>query len=247
MSFWGQLVASFQDVELISEDVELISVEGGEEGSFWDRFVESLEAVGTAIGEYAPRILSALIILIVGWFIIRILKSVTRRLLASGPVSAVLDMAGISGALERGGYNVASLGASVVYLFLWLIVLLEAFEALEAVTFVDLLERLIAWLPLVFVAFLIVVLITAVGNMVAKMVAPWSEKEGVTWLPMLTRAGFILFGLATALDLLKIGIFVNIVTASILGAVGVAFAIAFGVGGIDTAKRWWARYLSPRA
>ena len=64
---------------------------------------------------------------------------------------------------------------------------------------------------------------------------------------MITRAGFILFGVATALDLLKIGIFVNIVTASILGGVGAAFAIAFGVGGIDTAKKWWAKYLSPGA
>lgn len=214
--------------------------------SFWDRLWESLRDVGTAIGDYAPKILGALIILIVGWFIARILKNITRRLLASGPVEAVLDKAGISGALERSGYDAAALGANLVYLFLWLFILLLAFEALDAQTFVDLLERVIAWLPQVFVAFLIVVLITAVGNVVAGMIAPWAEAQGVTWLPMLTRAGFILFGLVTALDMLEIGIFLNIVTMSILGGLGVAFAIAFGVGGIDTAKRWWAKYLSPR-
>ncbi len=26
----------------------------------------------------------------------------------------------------------------------------------------------------------------------------------------------------------------------------VGFAIAFGVGGIDTAKKWWAKYLAPK-
>jgi hypothetical protein len=26
----------------------------------------------------------------------------------------------------------------------------------------------------------------------------------------------------------------------------VTFAVAFGIGGIDTAKKWWARYLAPR-
>lgn len=224
-----------------------ISVEGSEELSFWDRLLESLEQVGTTIGEYAPKILGALIILIFGWLIVRILKGVTFRLLNSRPVKAVLDKAGISSALERSGYDAASLGATIIYLFLWLFVLLLTFETLGAETFVDLTERAIAWLPLVFMAFLIVVLITAVGNMVAELVAPWSKSQGVTWLPVLTRAGFILFGVVTALDVLNIGLFVNIVTGSILGGIGAAFAIAFGVGGIDTAKKWWAKYLSPGA
>ncbi len=240
MSFMGGLFLSFQEIEQIS-------VDGGEELSFWDRLLDSLEQVGTTIGDYAPKILGALIILIVGWFIVRILKKVTFRILDSGPVKVVLDKAGISGALEGSGYNAASLGATVVYLFLWLFVLLMTFETLGAETFVDLVERAIAWLPLVFVAFMIVVLITAVGNMVAELVTPWSQNQGVTWLPIITRAGFILFGVATALDLLNIGVFVNIVTASILGGIGAAFAIAFGVGGIDTAQKWWAKYLSPGA
>jgi len=240
MSLMSGPVLSFQQVEQIS-------VEGGEELSFWDRLLDSLEQVGTTIGDYAPKILGALIILIVGWFIVRILKKVTFRLLDSSPVKVVLDKARISGALEGSGYNAASLGATVVYLFLWLFVLLITFETLGAETFVDLVERAISWLPLVLMAFLIVVLITAVGNVVAELVTPWSKNQGVTWLPMITRAGFILFGVATALDLLNIGIFVNIVTASILGGVGAAFAIAFGVGGIDTAKKWWAKYLSPGA
>ncbi len=240
MSFIFRFAANFQQIEQIS-------VEGSEELSFWDRLLDSLEQVATTIGDYAPKILGALIILIVGWFIVRILKRVTFRLLKSRPVKVVLDKAGISGALEGSGYNAASLGATIVYLFLWLFVLLLTFETLGAETFVDLVERAIAWLPLVFMAFLIMVLITAVGNMVAELVTPWSKNQGVTWLPMLTRAGFILFGVATALDLLNIGLFVNIVTASMLGGVGAAFAIAFGVGGIDTAKKWWAKYLSPGA
>jgi len=240
MLYMGRLFLSFQEIEQIS-------VDGGEEMSFWDRLLDSLEQVGTTIGDYAPKILGALIILIFGWFIVRILKRVTVRLLNSSPVKVVLDKAGISGALEGSGYNVASLAATVVHLFLWLFVLLMTFETLGAETFVDLVERAIAWLPLVFMAFLIVVLITAVGNVVAELVTPWSQNQGVTWMPIATRASFILFGVATALDLLNIGVFVNIVTASILGGIGAAFAIAFGVGGIDTAKKWWAKYLSPGA
>ncbi len=84
MSFRDVLVQSFQEVEQIS-------VDGGGDQSFWDRLLESLERAGATIGEYAPKVLGALIILIIGWFIIRILKRLTFRLLNSRPVKVVLD------------------------------------------------------------------------------------------------------------------------------------------------------------
>ena len=123
--------------------------------------------------------------------------------------------------------------------------LVLAFQALEAETIVSLLQRFLAVVPLILVAFIVVVLAAAVGRFVAGLVAPWSEANGLTWLPRLTRVGFILFGLVTALEMLEIGFFVNALTTAIFGGIGVAFAIAFGVGGIDTARRWWNKYLSP--
>lgn len=213
--------------------------------SFWDRLTESLRDIGTAIGEWAPKIIGALIILIVGWWIARLLRNITKRLLDTKPVQSVLDAAGINSALEDSGYEASSLAASVVYFFLWLTVLLLTFQALEADSIVALLERAIAVLPLIFVAFVVLVLAAAIGKFVAELVEPWSVNNGVTWLPWLTRVGFILFGLATAMNILEIGLFVNLLTGAIFGGIGIAFAIAFGVGGIDTAKQWWAKYLSP--
>ena len=214
--------------------------------SFWDRLAESLRDIGTAIGEWTPRIIGALLILIVGWWIARILRNITKRLLETKPVQAVLDAAGINTALEGSGYEASSLTASIVYFFLWLTVLLLTFQALEADTIVALLERIIAVLPLIFIAFIVLVLAAAVGKFVAGLVQPWAEANGVTWLPWLTRVGFILFGIVTALELLEIGFFVNALTTAVFGGIGIAFAIAFGVGGIDTARQWWAKYLSPR-
>ena len=213
--------------------------------SFWDRLMESLRDIGTAIGEWTPKILGALIILIVGWFIARIIRNLIRKAMEWGPVQSVLDAAGINSALEGSGYNAANLVASVVYFFLWLTILLAAFQALEFDAVVVLLQRFLAVLPLIFIAFIVVVLAAAVGKFVADLVAPWANTNGVTWLPWLTRVGFILFGLVTAMEILEIGFFVNALTTALFGGIGIAFAIAFGVGGIDTAKRWWAKYLSP--
>jgi hypothetical protein len=213
--------------------------------SFWDRLTESLRDIGTAIGEWTPKIIGALVVLIVGWWIARILRNITKRLMDTKPVQAVLDAAGINPALEGSGYEASSLTASIVYFFLWLTVLLLTFQALEADSIVALLERVIAVLPLIFVAFVVLVIAAAVGKFVAGLVEPWANTNGLTWLPWLTRVAFILFGLVTALEMLEIGFFVNILTTAIFGGIGIAFAIAFGVGGIDTAKQWWAKYLSP--
>jgi hypothetical protein len=213
--------------------------------SFWDRLMDGLRDIGTAIGDWTPKVLGALVILIVGWLIARILRNIVRRLLDLAPVKSVLKAAGIERALEGSGYEASKLGASVVYFFLWLVVLLLAFEVLQAQTIVDLLERMLAVIPLVFVAFIILVLAAAVGRFVAGLVGPWAESHGVTWLPWITQGGFILFGLVTAFQILDIGFFTEALTAGIFGGVGIAFAIAFGVGGIDTARKWWAKYLSP--
>lgn len=213
--------------------------------SFWDRLTEGLRDIGTSIGNWAPKVVGALVILIVGWFIARILRNIVKRLLDAKPVQAVLDASGINGALEGSGYQASALASSIVYFFLWLMVLLAAFQTVEADSIVVLLQRFLAVLPLILVAFIVVVIAAAVGKFVAGLVEPWAEANGVTWLPWLTRVGFILFGLVTALELLEIGFFVNALTTAIFGGVGIAFAIAFGVGGIDTARKWWDKYLSP--
>jgi hypothetical protein len=79
--------------------------------------------------------------------------------------------------------------------------------------------------------------LSAVGNFVADMVRPYAEQREVPWLPTAVQVLILLFGVLAALDLLEIRFaedLVKIVTAGIV----IAFAVAFGIGGIDTAKKW---------
>ena len=39
--------------------------------------------------------------------------------------------------------------------------------------------------------------------------------------------------------------FAEDITKIVVAALGVALAVSFGVGGIGTAKLWWAKYASP--
>jgi len=214
--------------------------------SFWDTLTDRLEQIGADIGNWVPKILGAIIILLVGLFIARIVRRIVKKILENDAVEGVLDKAGIGPALRNSGYSAANLGATLIYGLLAVVVLLLAATALEVQSLVDLLERLIGFIPVVFVAILLVVIAAAIGSFLADLVRPWAETHNNTWVPTAVRWGVIVFALLTAFDLVGIGQVSEDVRRAVLLASGVAFAVAFGVGGIDTAKKWWAKYLSPR-
>lgn len=214
--------------------------------NFFDRLTEELKDLGTTFGEWVPRVIGALVILLLGWFIAKWIARIVRRLLDNDKVRGVFDKIGIGQALSDAGYSAANLVATIVYGFLMLIVLLVTAEALQLAELSDLLRRLVAFLPQLFIAVVIVMIAALIGRFAADLVRPWGERQNLTWAATAIQVGLVLFGVITALDLLGIGIVTNTVLTAVLGTVGLALAIAFGVGGIDAAKLWWARYGSPK-
>ena len=215
----------------------------------WDRFIngirDAFESVGSGLGEWLPKIVVAIAVLIVGRWIVRTLRNWITKLLESQAVDTLFDKAGLTAALEPSGTKPVALVATVAYAFLMLLLWLIIFRILEIDQIVDLLQRLIAVLPLIFVATALVLVAAAVGTFVADLVRPYAEQRQVAWLPVVVKVVVLLVGVLAALDLLEIT-FAEDIVKIVTAAVGVAIAIAFGVGGIDTAKQWWARYLAPR-
>lgn len=218
--------------------------------SFWDRLRDSLEEFGATIGDWVPKIVGALLILLIGWFIARIVRGVVRRLLDRPAVNATLDKAGVGPLVRNAGYSPAALLATVVYAILMLIVFMLAAEALQVEAVIDLLERLVAYLPLVLVAILILVVTGAIATFAGDLIRPIGESRNMPWLGSAVRIAIIAFGVITALDVLGVGRVTNRIFDAVLATAGVAiavsFAIAFGVGGIETAKKWWSRYATPK-
>lgn len=216
----------------------------------WDELVNGIQdafrSVGSVLGEWIPKIIVALIVLLVGRWILKIVRSWVQRLLDSEPVRNVFARAGITAALEPSGRNAAALAAMVIYSVLLVMLWLIVFRILEIEPIVDLLERLLAVLPLIIVAAVLVLIAAAVANFVSDLVRPYAESRNVSWLPTAVRIVILLAGVLAALDLLDIR-FAEDVVKILVAAAGIAFAVAFGVGGIDTAKQWWNRYLSPRS
>ena len=215
----------------------------------WDNMVQGLKdafaSVGTTLGEWIPRILVAVLLLIVGRWILKTLRKAIERMLDTPAAKTVFDKAGITSALAPSQRKASSLVAGLGYAFLMLLLWLVIFRVLQIEPIESLLERLIAVLPLILVAVALVIIAAAVGSFVADLVRPYSVQKNVSWLPSVVRIVILVAGALAALDLLEIRFAEDIVKIA-AAAVGIAFAVAFGIGGIDTAKRWWGRYLSPR-
>ena len=214
--------------------------------SFWDQLVAEFESLGQVIAEWLPRIIVALLILIIGRWIIKWIRTLTEKFLNLGFMQAIFDRAGITGALASSDQTAAGITATIVYAYLVVVLWLMVVRVLQIQTLEDLLERFLAWVPVILLAAIVVVVAAAVANWTAGLVRPFANAKDVPWLTWVVQILIILFGVLFALDLLGIT-FASDITKIITAAIGIAFAVAFGVGGIDTAKKWWAKYLAPRS
>ena len=217
--------------------------------TFGDGLRDGFVEVGSTIVNFTPKLIGALLILIIGWFIARIVRNVLQRLAQRIGFDRLLDRAGIGETVRKAGYSASGVITSIIYYMLMAVVLLLAAEALGVDDLTNLLRDLIAYIPRIFIAVIILVVAAAVATFVADLVRPLTSSQNLTWVPTGVRTLVLAFGVVAAMETLDLApVLVQTVLTSFFGALGialgVAFAIAFGVGGIDTAKAWW-RKLAP--
>ena len=210
--------------------------------SFWDRVIEELKTLGELIVEWAILIVVALLVLVIGRWILKWVRRITERLL--GLLNPMWDRSGVTAALEPSGQTAASIGGIIVYAYLMVGLWLVAVRILHLETIELLLERLLAWIPLLLLAAIIVIVAAAAANWTAGLIRPFADNRNVPWLTWAVQVSIIIFGALFALDVLDIT-FAEDIVKIVIGAFGIALAVAFGVGGIDAAKQWWAKYGSP--
>jgi len=196
---------------------------------------------------FIPKLLGAIVILLIGWVVARLVRRAASRLLVAVGLDRLLDRAGLAERMKAAGMSASDLVARAVYWIMLLVVLLMAAQTLEIEHLSDLLSALIAYLPLVVVAIIIVIVAAAVGAFLAEVAAPWSRDHGISWLPVVARWMVIGFGALAALNTLNLAEeIVNTLFIAVVGTIGVTLAIAFGVGGIPGARKWWNRILPDR-
>jgi hypothetical protein len=211
---------------------------------FWDNLWERLQSFGETVIEWAVLLVIALLVLLIGRWIVRLLSGWLGKLLDAKALDGVWKRSGVAKALESGEQTPGSIAQTIAYAYLMVALLMVVARILELTSIEELLTRLLAWIPLLLLAAVIVIIAAAAGSWAAGLVRPFAEEQNVSWLTYVVHVGVIVFGLLFAMDLLEID-FAEDVVKIVLASATVALAIAFGVGGIDAAKRWWAKYGAP--
>ena len=210
-------------------------------------FSNGLETAGQDLLAFVPKLIGALLILIVGWIIARVIHRVILRLLKAVGLEQLLDRAGLAQRMQAVGYTATDLAARAAYWIVLLVVVRLAAQTLEVEYLSEILTTLIAYLPLVVVAVIIMIVAAALGAFFAELSIPWSQESHIRWLPEAARWLVVVLGAFAALDTLNIAEqIVNTLFIAVAGTVGLTLVISFGVGGISAAKEWWGRMLPDR-
>lgn len=223
-----------------------------------DRFDVLLEPVRifmVQIGDFLPRLALALIVLVVGYFIARVVRFAIVRGLRAANFNVLTDRAGMDGFLRDGGVR-ADTTEILGLLFYWLVILVAlviAFNSLGLSYVTDLVSRVLLFVPRVMVALVVLAFGAYFARFIASAVAGYCRKvhlQDADLLGRLAQYAILAFVVLIALDQVNIGgDIVKQTFLIVLAGVVLALALAFGLGGKDWAaemlERWWPRRNKP--
>ncbi|MCA1599218.1 MAG: hypothetical protein LC769_09420 [Chloroflexi bacterium] len=191
---------------------------------------------------YLHNILGAIVWLIVGYIVARIVRTVLVKVLQLVHFDQIVDRGGIGRALQATGTRLDAAGVLGLIAFWWIFLMFieNAVTALGINTLTSFINELLAYVPNIFAA----VLIVFVGALIANVVADIARGAAAGGGPSMVRAAgglarwaILLFAVLTALTQLRVGAtMIYILFAGIVTLLAIAGGIAFGLGGVDAAR-----------
>jgi hypothetical protein len=204
-------------------------------------FQGGIENAWSNVATFVPKLAAGLLILVVGYVVAKLISRILDRILERVGFDRVVERGGVRQVLARSKYDPSDILAKLVFWAIMLFVLQLAFGVFGSNPISELLGGLIAYLPNVFVAIVILVVAAAVARAVTDLLANLlSAVQGGQLLARGAGIAVLVFAAFAALDQLQIA--PRIVTGlwyAILAAVVGSVIVAVGGGGIRTMQRYW--------
>ncbi|MGH3598681.1 MAG: mechanosensitive ion channel family protein [Pseudonocardiaceae bacterium] len=201
--------------------------------------LSSLQSAFTLFVNYLPQLLGAIIVLVVGYLIAKILDKIITKLLEKAKLDEKL------GSNQGGKYaekvspdgKPSKLVGGAVFWVIMLFVISSAISTLGIPALTGFMNLVLSYLPNVLAALLIfivaAVVASAIGGLVHKTMGDTPTGNVVG-----TAGPALVMAIAVFMILTQLGIAPVIVTATyiaLIGALALASALAFGLGGRDAA------------
>jgi len=203
-----------------------------------------LEQAWESVVTFAPKLLGFFLILLIGWFIAKLLSKVTNSLLERVGFDGWVERGNLRVAFERAKTDPSDVIGVVVFWLVFLIALQLAFGIWGPNPISDLLAGLIAYLPNVIVAVVIMVIAAVVAKVLTDVLTPTlGGVQGGAWIARGAGIAVLVLGVFAALNQLEIAPeIVNGLFYALLIAIVGSIVVAFGGGGIPVAREYLARW-----
>lgn len=205
--------------------------------------LEPARTVLAQIGQFLVNVLLVLIILIIGWLISKGIKALVTKVLRAVRLDTLSERIELDSVLAKGGisYSLSELIGVVCYWLAILVTFVVAINAIGLTIAADLLNKIILYIPNIIAAVFILVLGMFVATLLRNIVRTAAINAGITQVNLLTKiieVVVIVLAIAIALEQLNIGAKIIELTVTILlGSIGLAVALAFGLGCKEMAAR----------
>jgi hypothetical protein len=216
-----------------------------------DVYLEPLRAFLRQVGELAPRIVLAVVVLLAGWLVAKLVRFAIARGLRAINFKVLTERAGLDGFLRNGGIraDTADLIALLCYWVVILSALIVGCNALGLTYVTDLLVRVVLYVPRVLVALVILAVGAYFARAVGDAVCAYFRSvqlQDADLLGRLAQYALLTFVVLIALDQVAVGgDIVRQTFLIILAGTVFALALAFGLAGKDRAadllERWWPK------
>jgi MFS family permease len=204
-----------------------------------------VEAAWTSFMSFLPNFVLFLVILIVGYFVARVVAKVLDKALHRLGFDRLVERGGIKRALERTKWTASDVVSAVFFWTVFLFVLQLAFSVFGPNPISAIITGVIAYLPNFFAALAIVIIAAAVATAAKQILqATLGGLNSGRFLANAVSATIITIGVFMALNQLKIApAIVNGLFYAALVTVAGSAVIAIGCGGIAPMRAEWERAL----
>jgi hypothetical protein len=191
---------------------------------------------------FLPKLLGSIIIFVIGWFFAsgvgRLIAEVLKRL----KFNQIFERTGWRDALEKAELKVnpSEFVGGICKWILVIVFLLASVEILGFIQFADFLTKVINWLPNLIVAIAIFVVAVILTDILEKVIKAGVKKIDIGYVGLLgTAVRFAIYTFAALAILSQLGVtptIINTIVKGFVGMIALAFGLAFGLGGKDTAS-----------
>jgi len=207
---------------------------------------QSLQRMLDNVIRIVPKLIVFVVILIIGWIVAKLIERAVAAILERVHFNRVAERGVVGRAMERSEYDASRLLARLVFYAILLITLQMAFNVFGPNPVSDWLRAIVAWLPRLAVAIIIVIIASAIAHAVRELLV--ATLGGVSYgrfLADAVAAFIVVLGVIAALNQVGIATTVTeplLITA--LATIGAILAIGLGGGLIKPMQQRWERMLS---